>query len=152
MSISLRYDYVEPSLRGFAQLTQPKFNYYHGYGTPYYKLLYHRQNAIGSTKQNFNGYKKPTKYLKHTSGSKLKSSFNVDAGKKCCGNEWLYLLDNILDSYYYEQHYDVRHMQLPPITNGQLYLKEYQDEDIKPVVEHIEDDLKYDFRTNTHSF
>lgn len=43
-------------------------------------------------------------------------------GKKCCGNEWVALVSG-------PSHWDV-----------------------KPVVEHIEDDLKYDFRTKTHSF
>lgn len=87
--------------------------------------------------------KKPTKFLKQTSASKLRSRLKLDAGKKCCGNEWSFLTDKeavnkfsepVFGAYYY--------------PSGQVF----KYEDVKPVVEHIEDDLKYDFRTNTHSF
>lgn len=131
----------------------------------YYKILYDQNNIIDATIENFNGYIKPkTKYLKHTSGSKLKSSFKIDADKNCCGNEWLYLIDKIRDSSSFynnnnnyiqqqQQFYEIPHV-IPYITtnNGQLYPYQNKEDDIKPVVEHIEDDLKYDFRTNTHSF
>lgn len=139
----LRHETIEPSLYGIAQLDE-KYVVHPIVNTgKIVKILFNQKKF--TSKLPFNGYKKPTKYLKHTSGSKLKSSFNVDAGKKCCGNEWLFLLD--------EPVYDIRHHHHHLTTTGTTGQDfPYDNDDIKPVVEHIEDDLKYDFRTNTHSF
>ncbi|KAJ8971484.1 hypothetical protein NQ317_008077, partial [Molorchus minor] len=68
----------------------------------------------------------------------------ADVLKKCCGNEWT--LDDIKEVEPLEELYRPVSLPSPHI------LKYHKDEDIKPVTEHIEDDLKYDFRTKTHSF
>lgn len=74
--------------------------------------------------------KKIPDYVQHTSVSKLTSDdwTAFEDSKKCCGNEWVAIVE---PTSIYQNH-------------GQS--------DVKPVVEHIEDDLKYDFRTKTHSF
>lgn len=72
--------------------------------------------------------KKVPDHVKHGSPRKLKPGWKTtyEKGKKCCGNEWIAVAAGL--PVYHE------------IT-----------EDVKPVVEHIQDDLKYDFRTKTHS-
>lgn len=73
--------------------------------------------------------------------------------KKCCrGNEWsaedvpkkqevIYNLDELFQPV---------SLLLP--TDAQIHGYRNVVDDIKPVTEHIQDDLKYDFRTKTHSF
>lgn len=77
--------------------------------------------------------KKTPDYVQHTSVSKLTSDWTAfEDSKKCCGNEWVAVVEPTSIFYHSNQNY------------GQS--------EVKPVVEHIEDDLKYDFRTKTHSF
>lgn len=93
------------------------------------------------------GYKKPTKYFKHTANIKLKSSLKTN-DKKCCEDGWWWLTSKNNFAPY----------QLMQQPRRPTYYPSNQDygyrivDDVKPVVEHIEGDLKYDFRTGTHSF
>ncbi|XP_049819290.1 uncharacterized protein LOC126264652 [Aethina tumida] len=94
---------------------------------------------------------KKTKYVKDPFGGKLKSG--VD--KKCCGNEWKGEVGIPLEKLFQPV---LLAAPPPPL----LYPHDtglsgdddhYGDDNhVKPVTEHIEDDLKYDFRTKTHSF
>lgn len=84
--------------------------------------------------------KKPLKYVK------LKPIDLADVGKKCCGNKWL------LDSKEVSLEELIRPVSLPSYQPPQPVIHEYQNfDDVKPVTEIIEDDIKYDFRTKTHS-
>ncbi|GJQ79475.1 hypothetical protein Trydic_g16328 [Trypoxylus dichotomus] len=94
------------------------------------------------------GYKKPTKYLKHTAGIKLKPSLKTNIyDKNCCEVRWPWLTSKNNASPYQLTQAPRRPMYYP---NNQDYGYRAVD-DVKPVVEHIEGDLKYDFRTGTHS-
>lgn len=71
-------------------------------------------------------------YVRRTLPCKLKSGWTAfENSKKCFGIEWV---------AFFEPNW--------------IYLnnQNYGESDIKPVVEHIEGDLKYDFRTKTHFF
>lgn len=93
------------------------------------------------------GYKKPTKYFKHTANIKLKSSLKTN-DKNCCEDRWWWLTSKNNFAPY----------QLMQQPRRPTYYPSNQDygyrivDDVKPVVEHIEGDLKYDFRTGKHSF
>lgn len=76
--------------------------------------------------------KKTPDYVQHASVSKLTSDWTAfEDSKKCCWNEWVAVVEP---------------------TSIYLSNQNYGQSEVKPVVEHIEDDLKYDFRTKTHSF
>lgn len=79
--------------------------------------------------------------MRRTSPCKLKSGWTAfeEDSKKCSGEgiEWVSLVQP-------------KWMIYPNLNHDGGGVQESSD--IKPVVEHIEDDLKYDFRTKTHSF
>lgn len=97
--------------------------------------------------------KKHLKYAKHTPiFTKFKPTFDLsDVGKKCCGNKWG------LEGKEVSLEELIRPVSLPayrsPAPSPHLIpMRGYQSfDDVKPVTEIIEDDIKYDFRTQTHS-
>ncbi|XP_018566905.1 uncharacterized protein LOC108907634 isoform X2 [Anoplophora glabripennis] len=84
--------------------------------------------------------KKPPKYVK------LKPIDLADVGKRCCGTKWaLGDTEVALEEL-------IRPVSLSAYRPPQARIHEYQNfDDVKPVTEIIEDDIKYDFRTKTHS-
>lgn len=94
-------------------------------------------------------YKKPTKYSKRSSNIKLIPALQTNIYEKnCCEDRWPWLTSKN-NAYAY---------QLMRQPSRPVYYPSNQDygyrtvDDVKPVVEHIEGDLKYDFRTGIHSF
>lgn len=96
--------------------------------------------------------KKPLKYTKHTpTFTKFKPGLDLDVGKKCCGNKWA------LEGKEVSFEELIRPVSLPayrpPLPSPpRTPIRGYHSfDDVKPVTEIIEDDIKYDFRTRTHS-
>ncbi|KAK9880874.1 hypothetical protein WA026_013201 [Henosepilachna vigintioctopunctata] len=74
---------------------------------------------------------------------KLKSTLETDAPKKCCGfvgDSGHVVLDGLGEL--------LQPVSLPAFEN--YGITQSKTDDVKPVTEIIEDDLKYDFRTKTH--
>lgn len=94
-------------------------------------------------------YKKTPKYSKYTARIKLKPFLKTDVNdKNCCGDGWPWLTSKNNAFPYSLMQQPLRPTYYP---SNQDYGYRAVD-DVKPVVEHIEGDLKYDFRTGTHSF